>query len=430
MTQAAHRAPQRPHRGPQGPSRGSRARLQVPGAFRPLLYSNARYKVFPGGRGAAKDWSVARALITIASREPKRVLCLREIQKSIRDSAHRLLRDQIETANLGGFFTVTDNEIRGINGSLFLFRGVRHNTTEIKSIEGIDIAWANEAQAFTAESWEIIDPTIRKNGSQIWVTYNPDGIDDATHKRFVTDRRPDAVVRHVTFRDNPFLPDVLWTQMLWDRENRPDLYEWKWEGKPRVLTDALVFAHHYKLEHIPGPPNAEPMIGLDFGFSQDPSAAVRCYIHEGRLWTDKSAGGIGIDITDLPNLLDKVLPRNEKGEILKRWPVRADSARPETISYLKRQGYNVIPVKKGIGSIEDGIEYIKGFEDWIIDPEQAREVAEEAALYSYKTDRITGDVLPVLVDAHNHYIDATRYALEPHMRNARRTRVKVNRRII
>lgn len=385
--------------------------LQLPRVYEDL-FRPARYKVYEGGRGAAKDWSFSRVLLVKAAERQLRVLCLRELQTSIKDSVHRLLSDQIEALGLGDFYRVTESEIRGANGSLFLFRGVRHNVTEIKSIEGVDIAWVNEAQAVTADSWEIIDPTIRKEGSEIWVSFNPDSPDDETYQRFVVTQRPSAIVRHVTYRDNPWFSDVLRVQMEWDRTHRPDLYEWKWEGHPRKITDALVFHGHYRLEPIDVDTAEDTYIGADWGFSQDPSAFVRAFVERNTLYVPRAVGGVGIEMDDLPAVLDRVLPTDEAGKPRRKWPTRADSARPETISYLNKRGYNLLPAKKGKGSIEDGVEYLKSFDQIVIDPDHAKPLADEMGLYSYKTERVTNDVLPVIVDAHNHYIDALRYALE------------------
>lgn len=390
--------------------------LTLPAAYKPL-WQPARYKVYYGGRGAAKDWSFARVLLVRAAERPLRVLCLRELQGSIKDSVHRLLSDQIKALRLEEFYRVTDSEIRGANGSLFLFRGVRHNTTEIKSIEGVDVAWVNEAQAVTADSWEIINPTIRKSGSEIWVSFNPDSPDDETYKRFVVDGRPGAMVRHVTYRDNPWFSDELRSEMDWDRAHRPDLYRWKWEGEPRRITKALIFHGHYRLESVAHDPakvdgDAGPYVGADWGFSQDPSAFVTAFVEANTLYVPRATGGVGIELDDLAPVLDRVLPTDDNGLPRRKWPVRADSARPETISYLNNRGYNLLPAKKGKGSVEDGVEYLRSFDAIVVDPDHAKPLADELALYSYKTDRVTGDVLPIIVDAHNHYIDALRYAVE------------------
>ena len=172
------------------------------------LFEPHRYKVLHGGRGAARSWSVARVLLIEAASRPRRILCARESQASIRDSVHQLLRDQIVLMGLEGF-EVTDREIRHVvTGSLFLFEGLRYNVTKIKSLEGIDICWVEEAERVSQASWQVLIPTIRKAGSEIWVTFNEDQESDATYQRFILHPPPDTWVQQVGWQDNPWFPDV------------------------------------------------------------------------------------------------------------------------------------------------------------------------------------------------------------------------------
>jgi phage terminase large subunit len=385
--------------------------LNLPAAYQPL-FEPYRYKVFYGGRGKAASWSFARALLVIVAKTGKRVLCTREYQSSIADSVHRLLTDQITALKLDHIYSPRLSEIRCINGGLFLFEGLRHNPTKIKSTEGIDIAWVAEAEKTSKDSWDILIPTIRKEGSEIWVEFNPDAEDDPTYQRMVVNPPEDSVVRYLTYRDNPFFPEVLRKEMEYDRRVDPDRYQWVWEGKTRTISDALVLHGKYVVEPFEHEDVDRYYYGADWGFSEDPTTLVRCYIIGRTLYVDQEAYGVGVDIDDTPQLFDSVPGSRE-------WPIVADSARPETISYMRRKGYKIRSAKKGAGSVQDGIQYLRNFERIVIHP-RCRHTIAEAGSYSYKRDRITGEVLPVLEDSHNHCIDALRYSLET-MRTAKQT---------
>ena len=182
------------------------ARLQLPEKLAPL-FEPRRYKVLHGGRGGGKSWSVAAVLLVMAADRPLRILCAREIQKSMRDSVHRLLRDQIVKMGMEQFYEVFDTEIRGANGSLFLFTGLQSHTVDsIKSFEGVDIVWVEEAHGVSKKSWDVLIPTIRKEGSEIWLTLNPDMDTDETYVRFIEAYSPDTWVVQINWRDNPWFP--------------------------------------------------------------------------------------------------------------------------------------------------------------------------------------------------------------------------------
>lgn len=216
---------------------------EIPEAFE-FLFAPARYKVAYGGRGGAKSWNFARALIILARERKLRILCGREFQKSIADSCHKLLSDQITAMGFDGYFEVQQTAILGKNGSEFIFCGLRTNPTSLKSYEGIDIFWAEEAQTVSQNSWDIIIPTIRKENasihsdagvdtSEIWASYNPYNEEDATHQMFVVHPPPGAVVKYVTYRDNPFFPEVLKKEARHLKSVDIDAYENVWEGRCR-----------------------------------------------------------------------------------------------------------------------------------------------------------------------------------------------------
>jgi phage terminase large subunit len=222
----------------------SEAEIEFPRKLQPL-FEPKRYKVMHGGRGGAKSWGVARALIIQAAAEPLRILCAREVQKSMRDSVHRLLKDQIAAMGYGHFFTVLDTEIRGKNGTIFLFTGLQSHTVDsIKSYEGVDRVWVEEAHSVSAKSWDTLIPTIRKDDSEIWVTLNPSMDTDDTYVRFIATPSDDTWVCQVNWRDNPWFPAVLEQERLKaQRLQSLEDYEHIWEGKPRRVAEGAIYRH-------------------------------------------------------------------------------------------------------------------------------------------------------------------------------------------
>lgn len=217
-------------------------RLKIPEAFEGL-FQPKRYKIYYGGRGGAKSWACAEALLAIGLSRPIRVLCARELQKSIKDSVHKLLCDIIKAVpEFRDHYDPIAQSIRGRNGTEFNFCGLKHNATEIKSYEGVDYVWVEEAQAVSENSWEILVPTIRKDDSEIWVCFNPKNPTDPTWKRFVMRKRDNAIVRKVNWRDNPFFPKVLNDERLDDKKNNPDAYDHIWEGSFDTRYSGTVYA--------------------------------------------------------------------------------------------------------------------------------------------------------------------------------------------
>jgi phage terminase large subunit len=207
------------------------------------LFNPSRYKVLYGGRGAAKSWGIARALLVKAAEKPTRVLCTREVQKSIADSVHKLLGDQIASMGLSAFFKITETDIKGINGSEFVFAGLKNQSIEnLKSYEGVDVCWVEEAQVVSRRSWNVLTPTIRRPGSEIWISFNPDLDSDETYVRFVQNPPKDSIVEFLSWRDNPWFPQVLEQERL-DLEARdPISYRNVWEGEPRATVDGAIYA--------------------------------------------------------------------------------------------------------------------------------------------------------------------------------------------
>ena len=413
------------------------AEVLLPEAFEFLFADKAddglpvRYRAAFGGRGSAKTHSFARALIVKQTVRPLMVGVYREIQKSIRDSIKRLLDQRIDEfvkdhPHFRGFFASTDNEIRTAKGGLFTFGGLRTNPDQIKSTEGLDIAVVIEANKVAQISWDLLIPTVRKDGSEIWAEWNPDQASDPVDQMFRGEAGPPpgSIVREVSYADNPFFNDVLRREMDFARRRDPDKYQWVWRGKYRKNSEARVF-RNWTEESFDTPSNAVFRLGADWGFATDPTVLVQCFIgrwedgkaiadDKGRhLFVDYEAYEVGCEIDKTPLLFDAVPEA-------RRWPITADSARPETVSYMRRNGYpKIVSAIKGPGSLEDGVEFLKAY-DIIVHP-RCQHVIDELTLYSYKRDPLTDKVLPVLEDKKNHTIDALRYALE----GARRARAPV-----
>jgi phage terminase large subunit len=389
-----------------------RLKVDLPPKLAALLLSPARYKVAHGGRGSGKSWSFARTLVARAYTEKLRILCTREQQNSLADSVHKLLIEQIEAFELTPWFDIRVDRITSTKGSEFIFKGVRDQSIKnLKSLEGVDIAWVEEAETVSETSWRKLTPTIRKRGSEIWVSFNPDLETDPTYQRFVRHPPPMARVVEVNWADNPWFLDSI--EMVQERDHLyavdPEAAENVWGGKCRTNSDSQVLKGKCRVESFdPGEGWDGPYFGADWGFSQDPTALVRFWIAGSgrRLMIEHEAYGLGVDIDATPEMFDKV-PGAREGNI------RADSARPETISYMQRHGYpRIFGAEKWQGSVEDGVAFLRQFEEIVIHP-RCVHTFEESRLWSYKKDRLTGDVLTDLVDKHNHTWDAIRYGLEP-----------------
>ncbi|ORI00256.1 PBSX family phage terminase large subunit [Campylobacter concisus] len=380
--------------------------------FEPLLESK-RYKGAKGGRGSGKSHFFAECIIEAMLINPDaRIVCIREIQRSLKFSSKALIESKISSLGVSEYFEITLTEIRAKRGNgLIIFQGMQDHTADsIKSLEGFDIAWVEEAQNLSKRSLELLRPTIRKENSELWFSWNPENETDAVDsffKQMQDNHATDYILIHANFNDNPFLPEELNKEQEYDRKFNPSTYEHIWLGGYNTKSNALIFKGKFRVESFNTDGLGNPYHGLDFGFANDPTAAVRCYIHDRKLYISHEAGAVGLELDYTAEFL------KERIENIHKYVIRADNARPESISYLKRHGLSMItPTIKGKGSIEDGIEYIRSFEAIIIH-ERCIETAREFRLYSYKTDPHSGDILPQILDENNHYIDALRYALEP-----------------
>ncbi len=247
-----------------------------------FLFQPARYKVAYGGRGSAKSWSFARALLLLGINKPLRILCAREIQKSIKDSVHQLLSDQITNLEITSKYDVQQTEINGSNGTRFLFVGLSDLTVDtIKSYEGIDIVWIEEGQTITERSWKILIPTIRKDGSEIWISFNPELESDPTYMRFVKNPAPNSVVVMVNFRDNPYFNEVLEAERQ-DCLNRfPRDYDNVWEGMCRPAVEGAIYFDEVaamerdnRVCNVPYDPMLKAHIIFDLGFNDEMAVSI------------------------------------------------------------------------------------------------------------------------------------------------------------
>jgi phage terminase large subunit len=381
--------------------------IEVPRAFRPLLQP-ARYKGAWGGRGSAKSWFFASQLVSLFVRQPDtRFACIREVQKSLDQSVKRLIEDTIQRLEVGHLFRVLNTHIESGTDGRIIFQGMQNHTADtIKSLEGYSGAWVEEAQSLSQRSLDLLRPTIRAEGSELWLSWNPRFKTDPVDALLRGDHpHPDSVVVKSTYRDNPWLPDVLKREMEWDKARDPEKYAHIWLGEYERHSEARVF-RNWRVDHFETPDNAVFYYGGDWGFATDPTVLVRCFLAGRTLYVDREVYRVGCEIDQTPALFDTL----DSGAA-RRWVITADSARPETISYMQRHGYpHIRSARKGAGSVEDGIEFLRSY-DIVVHPRCVHTI-DELTLYSYKTDKLTGQILPVLEDSKNHVIDALRYAVE------------------
>lgn len=384
-------------------------RIEYPSVFDPFFKAPKRYNVGEGGRGRGASWTIARKFVSEAAFSKNLYLCTREYQNSIKDSVHRLLVEQIDILKLNNLFEVQKDMIYSKMGSEFIFKGLQKSITEIKSLEGVRRCWVEEAEKTSDYSWSILIPTIRTEGSEFYISYNPEEEESSTYQRFHVHPPPDSNIIQSSYKDNPWFPEVLRREMEYCKRVDYEAYMHIWEGQIKRYADSLVLRGKFVVEEFETPEDAEFLFGADFGYSEDPSALVRCFIKDRKLFVDYEAGGVGIEIDELPTLY-RSIPGTD------RWCIRADSARPDTISYIANRGFNVIGAEKGPGSIEDGIQFLRQFEAIVIHTRCPQTLAN-CKNYRWKVDRNTKLIQPIPVDSFNDFIDSLRYAIEPFSKN-------------
>lgn len=383
--------------------------IQLPDWGEPLFEDWWRYMLLYGGRGSAKSHTVAASLVVRAATRTTRFLCVREFQNSIDDSAKQLLEDKIYDMQMHGRFKITKYGIEHRQtGSTFRFRGMS-KPGSLRGTEGIDVVWGDEAQDFSRKSLRSLIPTIRKPGSQLIFTLNPQTPQDAIWKLIEKlQGDPKAILRLVNWRDNPWFPEILNDERLRDLRRDKDEYQHIWEGQFLSRSNALIMSDRCQLGlEFDCPPawdtdDGRYYYGADFGFAADPNVLIRAWIKDRYLWVDRAAFGYGIELPDIARMYDTVPGARD-------WPILADSARPDIISMLRNLGFNIEGAPKGPGSIEDGIAFLRSF-NGIKVHKRCTEFQEECLRYSYKVDKKTEQVLPVVESGFDHGWDALRYA--------------------
>jgi phage terminase large subunit len=381
---------------------------KIPDFLVPLLAPNP-LKGLAGGRASGKSHAFADLIIDRHMQDPSlRSVCIREVQKSIKFSSYQLIKDKILERGLSARFEVLTAEIRDrLGGGVIIFQGMQDHTADsIKSLEGFKIAWFEEAQRASKRSLDLLIPTIlRVKGAECWFSWNPENADDPVE---VLSRDDDFIKGFCTYLQNPFLEgdqfDLIHQQAEKLKRNDIDAYNWIWMGGYNKHSDSQVFARKYRIDEFEPLPNWTALCGLDFGFSQDPTAAVQVFHEHGKLWLYKEAVKVGLELDDTADYIHERIPDFGKHEI------QADSARPESISHLKKWLPRIKGVKKWAGSVLDGIAFMRSVDEIVIHP-SCSNCIDEFKLYSYKVDKRTDTILADVVDKHNHCIDAIRYAI-------------------
>lgn len=377
--------------------------INCPKIFTGLWKEKCRFKVLYGGRGSGKTHQVAEYLIVQSLLNKEKVLCTREIQRSIKESVHAVLVSKINSLGLEKYFTVTENKISNVSGSEFIFAGLRMNIDSIKSIEGITKCWVEEAQSVSRKSLDILRPTIRAKNSEMIITFNPERDEDPVWQDFIVNPSEHSWVQKVNYNDNPFFPADLEKERAECEKRNPDDYKWIWLGELRKISDAQIFKNIFEVKEFETPSSARFYHGADWGYAEDPTTLIRCFIEDGCLYIDKEVYEKHVELDDLPRFFSRI-------ETARRWPVYGDAARPDIIKHLRRRGYNIRKCDKWQGSVEQGISYIRNFYKVYIHPACINTI-NEFERYSWKQDRNTNEILPVPLDKDNHCVDALRYAL-------------------
>lgn len=424
-------------------------RVELPPKLIPVFTGPALFRGAFGGRGSAKTRSFAKmaAVRGIQFAQEGRsgiIVCGREFQNSLDESSMEEVKSAIESEPwLAERYDIGERYIRTIDRRVsFAFIGLRHNLNSVKSKSKVLLLWVDEAEPVSEVAWSKAIPTVREEGAEIWATWNPEVDGSATDKRFRKETPPQSKIIEINYQDNPWFPDVLRAIMEYDRARDPEKFEHIWGGGYITRSEATVF-RNWRIGEVDVDQDIRPYYGADWGFAIDPSVLLRCYVLGRTLYIDQELYKVGCEIDNTPLFFggcqdQELITLNRQAfELLsveqrsewtgipqaRKWPIRADSARPDTISYMRKHGFpRILGARKGPGSIEDGIEFLKSY-DIVIHPRCKHTIAEFTH-YCYKVDKITDEVLPVLVDAKNHTIDSARYALES-LRRAQRGRISI-----
>lgn len=400
---------------------GRNLNFNTPRVFVPLLESDLRYLGAWGGRGSAKSHTFGEKLVGRCMLHPGTLaVCVREVQKSLEQSVKRLIENKIQRFGLGSYFDVKKTEIVTPGGGLITFQGMQNHTAEsVKSLEGFDVAWVEEAQTLSQSSLDLLRPTLRKAGSQLWFSWNPKNNTDPVDA-FLRGNDPKSIaaaaksgkpwepprsrIVRANWSDNPFFCDtVLLEEKDYDLRRDPDKYAHIWGGEYLRNAESRVF-RNWRVEEFEAPAGAIFYLGADWGMRVDPSVLVRCHIVGRTIFIDYEAYGIGCELDRRGALFDKV--PGSRGSI-----ITADGSWPDTLDYMRTHGFpRMRAAVKGAGSVAEGVEWLQSY-DIVVHP-RCQHVIDEFTLYSFKVDPHTLEITNVLSDKKNHTIDSVRYALE------------------
>lgn len=390
--------------------------LRLPKVFYQFL-EPAPFKISWGGRGGAKSYSIAKLLVYIGFDQKKRILCAREYQNTLKESAKALIEEQITELGLSWFYTITEAGIFGLNGTEFMFKGLRLNVGSLNSMVGIDICWLEEGQFNTKASIDALLPTIRKKGSEIWVSMNPNKKTDVLYEMFLTGSPPaGSIIINVNYYDNPWFHETtLPAQMERMRLREPGKFRHVWLGELETRSDALVFSN-WRTGEIDIPLGMRAFYGADWGYAIHPTVLTRAFVFTdtNELYIANEAYKFKCEITDLTALFLEV-PGSRFGNIT------ADSARPELIAHMRKENWRIHPSIKGKNSVLEGVEFMKAF-DIVVSPNCPKTIGEFET-YTYDVDK-DGVILDNIVDENNHCIDSIRYGIEARRRGELTVRVR------
>ena len=376
--------------------------VNIPIEFKRLFDDDWREAAVHGGRFSLKSHTVARFLLIRARERKTRVACFREMQNSIADSSHQLLSDLIKKYELTDFEVTNNSIINKINGSDFIFKGLYHNEQSIKSIEGIDIAWVEEAQTVSAKSLEVLTPTVRKAGSKIIYTYNRLLEEDPVHKRLVMDGRPDTIVINVNYDiaiKYGWMPDVIFKEIEDDKKHRPGLYKHKWMGEPSNL-ERRIYKDWNIIDEIPHEARLERR-GMDFGYTNDPTAIVNIYRYNGGFILDELCYQRGLQNKPIADIL---IGDNENHKVL----TIADSAEPKSIDEIASYGVPILGSVKGQGSVNQGVQIVQ-FQKISV-TKRSIHIRKEYQGYMWEVDK-EDKIINTPQGYNDHSMDAIRYGI-------------------
>ncbi len=388
--------------------------VEIPKNLLPL-FQPKRYKILHGGRGSGKSWSVARALIALSASKPLRILCARETQKSIQESVHRLLKDQIGLLGLDSLFDVQESRILGKNGSEITFVGVRQQgVANMKSYEGTDICWVEEAQVVTQKSWDVLIPTIRKPGSEIWVTFNPELDSDPTYERFVLNPPSEAWVQQVNWSDNPWFPPELEKERQDWLKRDPTGYKTVWEGECRPAVEGAIYAREIdqlqregRVRNVPYDPLLKVHTVWDLGWN-DSMSIILCQRSASEVrvidYIEDSHRTLDSYVADLRekrlNWGSDYIPHDGRAKDFKTGR--------STEEMLRAMGRN--PRVLGQESIEEGIKRARMvFPRCYFDKDKTSSLVNSLRRYRRQVNQVTNEPGSPLHDEHSHAADAFRY---------------------